>query len=67
MSRLSIALFGPPRITVADRPLTVDTKKAIAMLAYLATSDQLVSRDALAALFWPDYDQERARAKPSQP
>jgi DNA-binding SARP family transcriptional activator len=62
VSRLSIALLGPPRIAVGDQPLVVDTKKAIAVLAYLATVNQPRSRDALAVLFWPEYDQERARA-----
>jgi DNA-binding SARP family transcriptional activator len=39
----------------------VDTRKAIALLAYLVV-EQTASRDSLAALFWADASQERARA-----
>jgi DNA-binding SARP family transcriptional activator len=60
--RLSIALLGAPRVNVDGRPLSVDTRKAIALLAYLAVSAQPHSRDGLCALLWPDYDQESARA-----
>ena len=42
-------------------PIDVDTRKAIALLAYLAVTEQRHSRDALAALLWPEYDQSRAR------
>jgi DNA-binding SARP family transcriptional activator len=62
VAQLSIELLGTPRVTVDDRPLLVDTRKAIALLAYLATTDQAYTRDTLASLLWPEYDQERARA-----
>ena len=45
-----------------SRPITVDTRKAIALLAYLALARQPHSRDALAALLWPEYDQSHAYA-----
>ncbi len=35
---------------------------ALALLAYLAVTRQSHSRESLAALFWPDYDQSRAHA-----
>jgi predicted ATPase/DNA-binding SARP family transcriptional activator len=40
----------------------VDTRKAIALLAYLAMHGESLSRDTLATLFWPEYDQSQARA-----
>jgi DNA-binding SARP family transcriptional activator len=43
------------------RPVVVDTRKAIALLAYL-TVEGSASRDSLAALFWADASQDRARA-----
>ncbi|HLW00345.1 MAG TPA: AAA family ATPase [Ktedonobacterales bacterium] len=62
MSRLELLLLGPPRIEREGRPITVDTRKAIALIAYLAVTRQEQSRDRLAALLWPDYDQTHARA-----
>jgi DNA-binding SARP family transcriptional activator len=54
-------LFGPPRIERDGRPIGVDTRKAIAILAYMAVSGLPEGRDRLAALLWPDADTERAR------
>lgn len=62
MSRLTLRLFGTPRIERDGSPVVVDTRKAIALLAYLALTRQQQSRDTLAALLWPDYDQSHARA-----
>lgn len=61
-SRLNIRLLGPVEIVVDGRSLAVDTKKAVALLAYLAMAEKQVSRDHLADLFWPDSDPDRARA-----
>ena len=44
-------------IELDGKPVTVDTRKAFALLAYLAITRQAHSRDALAALLWPEYDQ----------
>ena len=62
MSQLALYLFGSPRIELDHQPITVDTRKAIALLAYLALARQPHSRDALAALLWPEYDQRHAYA-----
>jgi len=62
MQRLRIRLFGPPRVEIDGVALHVDTRKAVALLAYLATSGTPHSRDALAALLWPEYDDARARS-----
>src|SRR5512145_2508186 len=43
-------------------PVEVDTRKATALLAYLAVTGETHQRDTLAALLWPDYDQTSARA-----
>jgi DNA-binding SARP family transcriptional activator len=61
-SRLSLFLFGSPRIELDGKPVAVDTRKAIALLAHLAITRQPHSRDALAALLWPEYDQPHAYA-----
>lgn len=62
MSRLALTLFGPPRIERDGSPVNTDTRKAIALIAYLAVTQQPHSRDTLAALLWPEYDQPHARA-----
>lgn len=62
MSRLALFLFGPPRMECDGAPVVTDTRKAVALMAYLAVTRQPHSRDAMAALLWPDYDQQHARA-----
>ncbi|MEJ2209871.1 MAG: tetratricopeptide repeat protein [Anaerolineae bacterium] len=42
--------------------MSISTSKAMALLAYLAVSGQAHSREALATLFWPEYDRARAFA-----
>ena len=59
---LRLALLGPPEITVDGNPLEVDTRKAIALIAYLAVSGEQPTREQLADLLWPDLDRDRGRA-----
>ena len=62
MPALNLFLLGPPRVERDGAPIAVDTRKAIALLAYLAVTRQPHTRDTLAGLLWPDYDQAHARA-----
>ena len=62
MPDLAIIFFGTPRIQRNDHAIAVDTRKAIGLLAYLAGTGRPHSREALATLFWPEYDQQRALA-----
>ena len=39
----------------------MDRRKAVALLVYLVTSEYARSRDTLATLLWPGYDQATAR------
>ena len=59
---LSISLIGPPVVTVDGVPLAVDTRKATALLAYLAVSGAPARRDTIVGLLWPETDPDRARA-----
>jgi predicted ATPase/DNA-binding SARP family transcriptional activator len=62
MSGLALFLLGSPRIECNGEPITLDRRKAVALLAYLAVTGRSHSRDTLATLFWPEHDQSRARA-----
>jgi len=55
-------LLGAPRIEHDGAPVEVDTRKATALVAYLAVTRRRHTRDALAGLLWPEYNQTRARA-----
>lgn len=61
-STLRLSLLGPPEALRDGVPLAVDTRKATALLAYLAVEPGRHGRDVLADLFWPDYPSDRARA-----
>ncbi len=58
---LTVSLLGPPRIERDGAPVSLDTRKALALLAYLALAERSHSRDALAELLWPGRDNEHAR------
>jgi DNA-binding SARP family transcriptional activator len=62
VNSLSIALLGAPRIEVDARPLVVDTRKATAVLAFLAVTGHTHTRAVIANLLWPDADPERSRS-----
>ncbi|MCL4869079.1 MAG: tetratricopeptide repeat protein [Anaerolineae bacterium] len=63
MAQLTLLLMGPPQIERNGTPIRVDTRKAIALLAYLAVTRQIHSRDSLALMFWPDTAEARARLR----
>ncbi|MEO8571129.1 MAG: AAA family ATPase [Chloroflexota bacterium] len=58
---LQIRLLGPLEVMVADRPVIVDTRKALAIVALVAAEGRPFARDELAAMFWPDADDDSAR------
>jgi predicted ATPase/DNA-binding SARP family transcriptional activator len=62
LTQLTIYLLGSPRFERNGENLNLDTRKASALVAYLAIVKQRQSRDALAALLWPEFDQTHARA-----
>jgi predicted ATPase/DNA-binding SARP family transcriptional activator len=62
LARLSLFLLGFPRAEHDGAPVGIDRRKAVALLAYLATVGARQSRDALATLLWPDAEPRRAYA-----
>jgi predicted ATPase/DNA-binding SARP family transcriptional activator len=60
VSCLAVRLLGSPRIERDGVPIEVDTRKATALIAYLALSGQRQSRDTLGGFLWPDAESGRA-------
>ncbi len=58
---IRIRLLGPIEVMVEGRPIVVDTRKALAIVALVAAEGRPVARDELAAMFWPDASDEAAR------
>ncbi|HMN28739.1 MAG TPA: BTAD domain-containing putative transcriptional regulator [Caldilineaceae bacterium] len=59
---INLWLFGPPRLERNGQPIEINLRKALALFIYLCVTRQPHSRDALATLFWPEKDQQTARA-----
>ncbi len=57
MHVLRLSWLGPPAIEVDGHPLHLEMRKTLALLAYLSLSPQSTSRETLAAMFWPEFDQ----------
>src|SRR5437763_2874691 len=62
MSDLRLSLLGSPVVRNGERTLTFSTRKALALLVYLAVEGGLHTRKALSEAFWPELDAERGRA-----
>ena len=62
MSQLELHLLGSPRFERDGTLVFIQRRKVMALLIYLAVTEQIHRRDSLAALFWPEHDQTSARA-----
>lgn len=60
--KLQLCLFGAPRLERNNQRVEIDTRKAQALLAYLALNSGEHSREALATLFWPEQNEAHARS-----
>jgi DNA-binding SARP family transcriptional activator len=60
--RLRLSLLGAAEATGDGRPIVFRTKKALALLAYLAVDPGPHPRERLADLLWPEVDVVDARA-----
>ena len=58
---LGIRLLGPPEASLWGRGLRFGTKKALALLCYLAAEGKKYPRGELAELLWPRSDRRHAR------
>src|SRR5438105_2361671 len=62
MSQLQLSLLGPPVVKHGERTLTFSTRKALALLVYLAVEGGTHPRKTLSEAFWPELDAEHGRA-----
>ncbi|MCU0523058.1 MAG: hypothetical protein MUF84_20520, partial [Anaerolineae bacterium] len=62
MAPYALHLLGPPRLEIDGVPVRVSRRKVMALLSYLAATGRAHSRDALAALLWPEWEASAARA-----
>ena len=62
MPDIELSFFGPPQIALDGTPAPTQRRKSLALLAYLAVTQQGHARDAVAALLWPDLDQAHSHA-----
>ena len=62
MSQLQLSLLGTPVVKHGERTLTFSTRKALALLVYLAVEGGSHPRKTLSESFWPELDAEHGRA-----
>jgi predicted ATPase/DNA-binding SARP family transcriptional activator len=56
-----LLVLGPPEVHHDGQAVSFPTRKALALLTYLAVEGGLHGREKLATLFWPESDAERGR------
>jgi DNA-binding SARP family transcriptional activator/tetratricopeptide (TPR) repeat protein len=61
MAQLRLSFLGSPEVWCGEQIVTFPTRKALALLVYLAVEGGLQPREKLLALFWPDSDLTRGR------
>src|SRR5258707_1876144 len=62
MSQLQLSLLGTPVVKHGEHTLTFSTRKALALLVYLAVEGGMHPRKTLSEAFWPELDAEHGRA-----
>src|SRR5438034_7943279 len=62
MSQLQLSLLGTPVVKHCESTLTFSTRKALALLAYLAVEGGMHPRKTLSEAFWPELDAQHGRA-----
>src|SRR2546421_3253183 len=62
MSQLQLSLLGTPVVKHGEHTLTFSTRKARALLIYLAVEGGTHTRKTLSESFWPELDAEHGRA-----
>ncbi|MBN1249935.1 MAG: hypothetical protein JXC32_19890, partial [Anaerolineae bacterium] len=63
MTTFALYLLGPPRLEADGISVHIGRRKAMALLAYLAVTGRIYTREALASLLWPEWDPSGALAE----
>ncbi len=62
MSEVRLFLFGSPHFEVDGQPVKLELRKALALLAYLAIQKEVLQRETIINLLWPEEDSSRGRS-----
>ena len=62
MAEYRLFCLGNPGFELDGQPVKLEMRKALALLVYLRIAAHDHSRESLAALFWPEYDQQHAQS-----
>jgi DNA-binding SARP family transcriptional activator len=60
--RLELALLGPPEVRRDGEPVRLRTRKALALLTFLALEGGMQPRARLTTLFWPEFAETQGRS-----
>jgi len=60
LPELRLFWLGPPFVELKGRPIKLEMRKVTALLTYLSLNEGEVTRESLAAMFWPENDQQHA-------
>jgi DNA-binding SARP family transcriptional activator len=60
--RLELNLLGPPEVRRDGEPVRLRTRKALALLTFLALEGGMQPRARLTALFWPEFAETQGRS-----
>ncbi|MEN8173094.1 MAG: hypothetical protein ABFS03_09475, partial [Chloroflexota bacterium] len=63
MSKLSIQLLGPPKITWENKVISISRRVPRAILFYLAAQGKLIGRENLCHIFWAESSDKQARQR----
>ncbi len=60
MPELKLSWLGTPIVELGGRLIKLEMRKVTALLAYLSLHQDGISREVMAAMFWPENDQPHA-------
>ena len=62
-NKLSVRMLGQPLITWGEQPLTIPRRQARLLLYYLACHKEMISREDLTLIFWPESANPRQQLR----